>query len=91
MPGGVAVIDFDGDGLEDLFFANGAPLGTTIRIGKQVNRATSGVGYASSSNALVQFGLGAIDTVDAEITPLGGKPEVRKGLTAGRIDDAGAR
>lgn len=26
MPGGVAVIDFDNDGWDDLFFANGAPL-----------------------------------------------------------------
>jgi hypothetical protein len=40
-----------------------APIGTTVRIGGQVNHSTTSVGYASSSDAGVHFGLGNITTI----------------------------
>ncbi len=54
------------------------PLGTMVRIrtaaGEQWNHATAAVGYASSSDPVVHFGLGAEKTVlEAEITFSGGK------------------
>jgi len=68
-----------------------APLGTLIRVGQQVNRASTAVGYASSSSALVHFGLGATDTVDVEIVSPGGKTTTMKSLKADRIVDVIAR
>ena len=31
MPGGVAVLDFDNDGWDDLFFTNGAPQPSLVK------------------------------------------------------------
>ena len=35
------------------------PLGTLVRVGQQVNRSSTAVGYGSSSPATVHFGLGS--------------------------------
>jgi hypothetical protein len=39
MPGGVAVLDYDGDGLLDLFFVNGAALGDPHSPGRQPDKS----------------------------------------------------
>ncbi len=43
------------------------PAGTLVRIGEQVNRSTTAVGYASSSPSTVHFGLGQQSTVPEAI------------------------
>ncbi len=39
MPGGVAMLDYDGDGFEDLFFVNGARLESPMRPGASPNKS----------------------------------------------------
>jgi len=39
MPGGVAMLDYDGDGLEDLFFVNGAHLESPMRPGSAPDKS----------------------------------------------------
>jgi len=39
MPGGVAMLDYNGDGLEDLFFVNGAPLENPMPAGKEPDKS----------------------------------------------------
>ncbi|MDX2268606.1 MAG: CRTAC1 family protein [Bryobacter sp.] len=59
------------------------PLGTTARIGKQSNHATQAVGYASSSDAAIHFGLGEVETVpEVELAFPGGKRKVLKNVKA---------
>lgn len=59
------------------------PLGTEVRIGQQVNRATTAVGYASSSPARVHFGLGQQSLVpEAIVTLPSGQVKLLKDLKA---------
>lgn len=58
MPGGVAVLDFDGDGWEDLFFANGAPQPSLRkRIPEDCNRLYRNQGDGSFAPATEGSGL----------------------------------
>jgi enediyne biosynthesis protein E4 len=41
MPGGVAMLDYDGDGLEDLFFVNGARLQSPMATGASPDKSDS--------------------------------------------------
>ncbi len=62
------------------------PLGTVVRVGSQWNAARQAVGYASSSDPTVHFGLGsATEAVDIEIRKPGGKVERIERLPAGRV------
>ena len=59
--------------------------GTLVRIGSQVNRSTTAVGYASSSPATVHFGLGKQEMVpEAIVIFLGGKVKRLENLKAGQ-------
>ncbi|MDZ4801090.1 MAG: ASPIC/UnbV domain-containing protein, partial [Bryobacteraceae bacterium] len=62
------------------------PLGTVVRVGDQWNSATQAVGYASSSDPVVHFGLGAAtEARDVEIRTPGGKVEKAESLPAGSV------
>ncbi|MBM3783626.1 MAG: tetratricopeptide repeat protein [Acidobacteria bacterium] len=53
------------------------PAGTTVRAGQQVMQAFSTVGYASSVEAPLHFGLGTAETVDLDVTfPNGSRQKV---------------
>ena len=61
-------------------------IGARVRIGNQVNHMTTAVGYASSSNFGVHFGLGKTEKIDAiEIKWPGGITQVLKGVKADQI------
>ncbi len=61
------------------------PLGTLVRVGDQVNRSTTAVGYASSSPATVHFGLGSQSVVpEAIITFPRGQVKRLQNLPAGQ-------
>ncbi|MEJ7607443.1 MAG: CRTAC1 family protein [Bryobacteraceae bacterium] len=54
-------------------------IGAQVRIGKQWNHATTSVGYASSSDKRVHFGLGDVELVDIEIDwPSGTKQRLQQ-------------
>jgi len=55
MPGGVAVLDFDGDGKLDLFFADGAPLPDGRGAGNKLLRNMGGMKF---EDATAKAGLG---------------------------------
>jgi hypothetical protein len=62
------------------------PLGTVVRVGSQWNAAAQAVGYASSSDPVVHFGLGrSAEAVDIEIRRPGGKVERIERLAGGRV------
>ncbi len=61
------------------------PPGTLVRLGQQVNRSTTAVGYASSSPATVHFGLGAQVVVpEVEVIFPNGKRKRLENLKADR-------
>jgi hypothetical protein len=57
MPGGVAVLDFDGDGRPDLFFTNGAALPTLAKLPAQANRLYRNLGDRRWQDVTSQSGL----------------------------------
>jgi hypothetical protein len=62
----------------------GARVGVTLPV--QYNRATTSVGYASSSEPLVRFGLGRHDkATEIEIRWPSGRVQVLKGTAADRV------
>jgi len=57
-----------------------------VQIGSQVDQMTTAVGYASSSNYGVHFGLGAVKTIDKiEIAWPSGKKQVLEKVPADQI------
>lgn len=60
-----------------------APLGTVVRVGAQMSRSGSSVGYSSSARVPLHFGLGRLSEVRLEITWPDGKTEVREKVRAG--------
>ncbi len=61
-------------------------IGALVRIGDQVNRMTSAVGYASSSHSGVHFGLGQTDEIEKiEIIWPSGTKQVLRGVAADQV------
>jgi hypothetical protein len=61
-------------------------IGAQVRIGTQHNHATTAVGYASSADAGVHFGLGPVKTIsEIEITWPEGKVQVLKDVPADEV------
>ncbi|MFN7924772.1 MAG: CRTAC1 family protein [Bryobacteraceae bacterium] len=70
--------------------ANRQGLGAVVRLrlpdGRTLhNQATTAVGYASASEPLVRFGLGAAAEATLEIDWPGGRTQVRRGIQADRV------
>lgn len=58
MPGGVAVLDFDGDGWEDIFFTNGAPQPTLAKgVPGDCNRLYRNLGNGTFADVTARSGL----------------------------------
>ena len=57
MAGGVAVIDFDGDGLPDLFFTNGAPQPSLKKTAAHANRLFRNKGKLQFEDVTAKSGL----------------------------------
>ncbi len=63
-------------------------IGAVVRIGKQVNHMTTSCGYASSCDAGVHFGLGAMETVPrVEVRWPSGKTQVLENVKASQALD----
>ena len=57
-----------------------------VKIGSQVDQMTTAVGYASSSNYGVHFGLGAVKTIDRiEISWPSGRKQVLEDVAADQV------
>jgi enediyne biosynthesis protein E4 len=66
--------------------SNRQGLGAVVKIGGQVNRATTAVGYASASSARVHFGVGATTVIpEVEITWPSGARQVLREVKAGQV------
>jgi hypothetical protein len=65
--------------------ANFNGIGARVRVGSQWNEMASSMGYASSGNFGVHFGLGAINEVEVEVRWPGGGRRLLHGVKAGQV------